>query len=201
MTERKSFVRQAVEKNQHEVEAELAMAREAMLSSMLQAAAKTKEEVAAVEEILLSTGQSIRQGMHRTREASDAHAHAASAALTSLEKRIVDMQDASRWRHVESVMTSTVAKWAAPHWFLTALVAFVVGAGGVWLGTIRALSWVEAEVAQANMAFDGVILKETVFRRDKQGRLMVRFRRDIEQPLIEKGWIYVESPKGKKGRR
>lgn len=201
MTERRSFVRQAVEKNQAEVEAELAKAREAMLSAMVRAAAKTKEEVAAVEEILLSAGKSIRREMQRTREASDAHAHAASAALTSLEKRIVDMQDAQRWQHVESVMTSTVARWAAPHWVLSLALTFAVGVLGVWLGTAKALDWTKAEVAQANMGFEGVITSETVFRRDQQGRLMVKWDREVEQPLVKKGWVYVQEPKTKKGGR
>jgi hypothetical protein len=197
--ERKSFLKRAVEKNQAEVEAELAKAREAMLSTMVKAAGLTTREVEAMMDIVISAGKSVTREMERVTENSRKFGDRSDKAMKNIEQRLDRLTSDSHWANIEKRMDNVVTRWSKPHWALAVGTMFLVGVIGVQIGTWTSLKWVEAEVAQANMSFDSVITKETAFRRDKQGRLLIKFGATPKE-LIEKGWTYVQEPKAK-GRR
>jgi hypothetical protein len=201
MTDRKSFVQTAAERGQADIEAELARYREEMLSTFVQAIGRTSKETEALMETLSATVRRTTRDMERMTEVASQTATQAQQGLRVVETNVARLTDSTQWTHMAGLITDTIDRWSKPHWALAVLLMILTGILGVQIGTWTSLKWVEAEVMQANESFDSVIMQETIYRRDKQGRLMVRFRNDIDQPLVKEGWVYTQEPKRKKGKR
>ena len=202
MTEkRKSFVQATAERGQADIDAELAKYREEMLSTFVRAIGKTSRETEALMETLSSTVRRTTRDMERMTEVASQTAQQAQQGLRVVEANVAKLTDTTSWTHMTGLITDTIDRWTKPHWGLAVLLMVLTGILGVQIGTWTSLQWVEAEVMQAHGSFDSVITKETIYRRDKQGRLLVRFRNDIEQPLVKEGWVYIQEPKRKKGKR